>query len=31
VALKELFRPQRMWRPRGELRRRYDVVIIGGG
>ena len=31
MALKELFRPQRMWRPRGELRPRYDVVIIGGG
>src|SRR5713226_5881446 len=31
MALKELFRPERMWRPRGELKRRYDVVIIGGG
>jgi sarcosine oxidase, subunit beta len=31
MALKELLRPTRMWRPRGELRRRYDVVIIGGG
>ena len=31
MALKELLRPARMWRPRGELRRRYDVVIIGGG
>ena len=31
MALKELFRPQRMWRPRGDLRRRYDVVIVGGG
>src|SRR5437870_10290697 len=20
-----------MWRPRGELKRRYDVVIVGGG
>jgi sarcosine oxidase, subunit beta len=31
MALKELLRPTRMWRPRGELRRRYDVVIIGAG
>src|ERR671937_458693 len=31
MALKELFRPERMWRPRGALRRRYEVVIIGGG
>jgi sarcosine oxidase subunit beta len=31
MALRELFRPARMWRPRGELRRRYDVVVIGGG
>ena len=31
MALKELFRPERMWRPRGELKRRYDVVVIGGG
>src|SRR5438046_10637022 len=31
MALKELFRPERMWRPRSELKRRYDVVIIGGG
>src|SRR5262245_38662513 len=31
MALRELFRPTRMWRPRGELRRRYDVVVIGGG
>ena len=23
--------PRRMWRPRGELRKRYDVVIVGGG
>ena len=27
----EIFRPKRMWRPRGELKRKYDVVIIGGG
>jgi sarcosine oxidase, subunit beta len=31
MALKELLRPTRMWRPRAELKRRYDVVIIGGG
>jgi sarcosine oxidase subunit beta len=31
MALKELFRPQRMWRPRGHLKDRYDVVIVGGG
>jgi sarcosine oxidase subunit beta len=31
MALKELFRPERMWRPRSELKRRYDVVIIGAG
>ena len=29
--MKDLFRVRRMWRPRGELKRRYDVVIIGGG
>jgi sarcosine oxidase subunit beta len=29
--VKDLFRVRRMWRPRGELKRRYDVVIIGGG
>jgi sarcosine oxidase subunit beta len=29
--MKEVFRVRRMWRPRGELKRRYDVVIIGGG
>jgi sarcosine oxidase, subunit beta len=29
--MKDLFRVRRMWRPQGELRRRYDVVIIGGG
>jgi sarcosine oxidase, subunit beta len=31
MALKELFYPERMWRPPGELKRRYDVVVIGGG
>jgi sarcosine oxidase subunit beta len=31
MSLKELFKPTRMWRPRGELKRRYDVVIVGGG
>jgi sarcosine oxidase subunit beta len=29
--MKDLFRIRRMWRPQGELKRRYDVVIIGGG
>lgn len=29
--MKDLFRVRRMWRPRGELKRHYDVVIIGGG
>jgi sarcosine oxidase, subunit beta len=29
--VKDVFRVRRMWRPRGELRRRYDVVIVGGG
>jgi sarcosine oxidase subunit beta len=29
--MKDLFRVRRMWRPRGELKGRYDVVIIGGG
>ena len=27
----DLFRKRRMWRPRGELKDRYDVVIVGGG
>jgi sarcosine oxidase, subunit beta len=31
MSLKELLRPARMWRPRGELKPRYDVVIVGGG
>ena len=30
-AVKDVFRVRRMWRPRGELKRRYDVVIVGGG
>ncbi len=29
--MKDVFRVRRMWRPRGELRDRYDVVVIGGG
>ena len=29
--MKDIFRVSRMWRPRGELKRRYDVVIVGGG
>jgi len=29
--VKDLFRVSRMWRPRGELKRRYEVVVIGGG
>ncbi|HEY2219529.1 MAG TPA: FAD-dependent oxidoreductase [Gaiellaceae bacterium] len=29
--MKDLFRVRRMWRPRGELKRRYDVVIVGAG
>jgi sarcosine oxidase, subunit beta len=29
--VRDLFRKRRMWRPRGELKKRYDVVIIGGG
>jgi sarcosine oxidase subunit beta len=29
--VKDIFRTRRMWRPRGELKKRYDVVIIGGG
>jgi sarcosine oxidase subunit beta len=29
--VKDVFRVRRMWRPRGELKKRYDVVIIGGG
>ena len=29
--MKDIFRVRRMWRPHGELKKRYDVVIIGGG
>jgi sarcosine oxidase, subunit beta len=29
--MKDVFRVRRMWRPRQELKPRYDVVIIGGG
>ncbi|MDQ6778815.1 MAG: FAD-binding oxidoreductase [Actinomycetota bacterium] len=29
--MREIFRPGRMWRWRGELRASYDVAIIGGG
>ena len=29
--MRDLFRKRRMWRPRSELKKRYDVVIIGGG
>ena len=29
--MKDLFRVRRMWRPRSELRKHYDVVVIGGG
>jgi sarcosine oxidase subunit beta len=29
--VKEIFFPKRMWRPRGDLKRRYEVVIVGGG
>jgi sarcosine oxidase subunit beta len=29
--MREIFFPRRMWRPRQELKRRYDVVIVGGG
>lgn len=29
--MKDVFRVRRMWRPRGELKDRYDVVVIGGG
>jgi sarcosine oxidase subunit beta len=29
--VKDLFRVRRMWRPSGELKPRYDVVIVGGG
>jgi sarcosine oxidase, subunit beta len=29
--MKDLFRVSRMWRPAGELKRRYEVVVVGGG
>ena len=29
--MKDVFRVRRMWRPRSELKKRYDVVIVGGG
>jgi sarcosine oxidase subunit beta len=29
--VKDIFRVRRMWRPRSELKSRYDVVVIGGG
>jgi sarcosine oxidase, subunit beta len=29
--VKDIFRIRRMWRPPADLKRRYDVVIIGGG
>jgi sarcosine oxidase subunit beta len=29
--VKDIFRVRRMWRQPGELKRRYDVVVIGGG
>jgi sarcosine oxidase subunit beta len=29
--VKEIFQVNRMWRPREELKRRYDVVVVGGG
>ncbi len=29
--MKDIFRVSRMWRSRPELKRRYDVVIVGGG
>ena len=27
----DIFRKRRMWRPRPDLKQRYDVVIVGGG
>ena len=29
--MKDVFRVRRMWRPRGELKPHYDVVIVGAG
>jgi sarcosine oxidase subunit beta len=31
MGLSDLFRPNRMWRPRSPLKPRYEVVIVGGG
>src|SRR5262249_52171964 len=31
LMLSEIFFPKRMWRTQPELKRRYDVVIVGGG
>ena len=29
--MKDIFQVRRMWRPRAELKRGYDVVVVGGG
>src|SRR5437899_9929952 len=29
--MRDIFGVERMWRPRAELKSRYDVVIVGGG
>ena len=29
--MRDLFRARRMWRPRAELKDRYEVVMVGGG
>ena len=29
--MKDIFRIRQMWRPRGDLKSSYDVVIVGGG
>src|ERR671923_1678707 len=31
MSMRDIFRVRRMWRPRGELKSRYDVVVVGGG
>ena len=31
MSLRELVRPRRMWRPQGDLKPSYDVVIVGAG
>jgi sarcosine oxidase subunit beta len=31
MSIRAIFRPERMWRPRAQLRPSYDVVVIGGG